>query len=594
MLALFGCIFFMGSVQARPGGERFRPPVEAKPLSLVATPKEDSSVVGFTSEASKTQFLRRNNLQPGDLRYSPKLRAYKVPKPAAEVVPTTGTSVEPDPVATISAVTPNDSLYSGQYALPAMKLPDAWTTSTGSASTVIAVIDTGFALSHQDLQSKWWSNTGEVGATSIEGITPNCTSRGLSLNKSCNNLDDDTDGYIDNYQGWNFIAGTNNVTPGAENPNGTGVMHGTLTASEAAAATNNNLGIAGTCWSCKIMPLKAMNDNGTGSSFDIAAAIRYAADHGASVINLSLGVSTSSGTMQSAVNYALGKGVVLVAAAGNDGVNSIEYPAAYSGVVSVGATTSSNTVAPYSNLGSGLTVLAPGTNITSAGWSSGNQVSAYYSASGTSMASALVSGVVGVLRTVSPTASTTAISNALKTSPTSISTSVGAKPLVDATAALGALGVSSSGTTPSQLLPLYRFWSPVFSNDHFYTTSVIERNALLNDRNWRYESVGFNTADCASPGVSNVYRFWSPRFQNAHFFTMSTVERDALFRDANWRYEGVGFCAAADSSTNGAAVYRFWSPAYHDVHFYTQSVAERDAVMRDPAWRYEGVAFYAW
>jgi len=231
---------------------------------------------------------------------------------------------------------PDDPYYGQQWHFGSIRAEEGWEVTRGSDSVTIAVIDTGVDHNHPDLAGRV-----TAGYDYVNG---------------------DGDPYDDN-------------------------GHGTHVAGLAAAATDNGIGVAGVDWNARILPLKVLDSSGNGYDSDIASAIRYAADSGAQVINMSLGSSTSSYTLQSAVNYAYGRGVTIVAAAGNDGSGSVSYPAAYNGVIAVGAIDSGDSKADFSNYGSKLDLVAPGVSVysTYAG-------SRYQSMSGTSMASPIVAG----------------------------------------------------------------------------------------------------------------------------------------------------------------------------------------------------------
>ena len=304
-------------------------------------------------------------------------------------------------------------MYSQQWDLSKVSAPTAWSKTSGQGM-VIAVIDTGVDFNHEDLAGQWWTNPAETGPTTQEGAAPNCTSRGLILDKSCNNLDDDGNGYVDDWRGWDFANNDNDPSVGTTNPSSSAAFHATFVSGLIAATGNNGKGIAGIAYGVKIMPLQALTDDGSGYTDQVASAVQYAADHGANVINMSLGSSYDDPYLHDMVDYAISKGVTVVAASGNDGCDCVAYPANYPEVVSVGATDSNDNLASFSNYGSNLDVAAPGVNVCSAYWTSSNPANGYSCyGSGTSFATPLVSGAVALLISLNPGISPEQVSAAL-------------------------------------------------------------------------------------------------------------------------------------------------------------------------------------
>ncbi|HAM79657.1 S8 family peptidase [Ornithinibacillus bavariensis] len=240
--------------------------------------------------------------------------------------------------------TPNDPYFSPsyQYGLFNTYASQAWDVARGSSNQEIAVLDTGVDYNHPDLDGKV-------------------------------------------IRGYDFVQ--NDMAPMDQNG------HGTHVAGIAAAETNNATGIAGMAPNTKILAVRVLDANGSGSLANIADGIIYAADAGAEVINLSLGCDCATKTLENAVNYAWNKGVVLVAAAGNDGVNTTFEPASYANVIAVGAVDSNNRKASFSNWGTWVDVMAPGVDIAST--YPGNR---YVYMSGTSMASPYVAGQAALLK----------------------------------------------------------------------------------------------------------------------------------------------------------------------------------------------------
>jgi subtilisin family serine protease len=308
-------------------------------------------------------------------------------------------------------VAPNDPGYGSSWALQRVNAPAAWSISTGNNNTVVAVIDTGFAMNHEDLKDSWYINSGESGLTSIGG---RCWT-GTAVDKKANNCDDDNNGYIDDYRGWNFYLQDNNPQAGRSNPNGAGVAHGTETAGLVGAGGNNSKGIATINWGTKIMPLQALSDDGPGYTSDVAAAIYYAVDNGASVVSMSLGGLTFDPWIKEAVDYAYANGIPVIAAAGNCGTGNeggcesvpagtMSYPALYDHVIAVGASDTSNTRASFSSYGPRLDIVAPGSGtIVSPTWTPANDTSLYSGALyGTSFAAPQVASLVSLVKAIRP------------------------------------------------------------------------------------------------------------------------------------------------------------------------------------------------
>lgn len=238
--------------------------------------------------------------------------------------------------------TPNDPSQSSQWAWGVIQAYTGWDITQGSSSVVIAVVDTGIQSTHPDLDAKMVA-------------------------------------------GYDYIDNDSTPTDG----NG----HGTHVAGTSAAETNNSTGGAGTCPNCKLMPVRVLGNDGSGTLAGVANGITYAADNGAKVINLSLGGGGST-ALQNAVDYAWGRGVFLACAAGNSNTSSTtsSYPAAYTNCFAIASTTSSDARSSFSNYGSWVEVAAPGSSIYSTWINSG-----YNTINGTSMATPHVAGLAGLL-----------------------------------------------------------------------------------------------------------------------------------------------------------------------------------------------------
>ena len=266
-------------------------------------------------------------------------------------------SAEPNSMMQI-LITPNDPSYPQLWGMEKIQAPQAWEISTGSNSIIAADIDTGVDLNHPDLSSN---------------LVP----------------------------GWNLINNTDNP----QDDHG----HGTHVAGTIGGIGNNGIGVVGVNWNVKIMPIKVMGANGSGNTATIVNGIKYAADNGARVANLSLGgKGACAPSQQNVVNYAVSKGMVVVFAAGNDGSDAINsQPGNCSGVITVGATTASDSRASFSNFGNVVEIAAPGVGIVS------TYLGGYKSAQGTSMAAPHVTGAVALLLSAKPNLSPAEVSECL-------------------------------------------------------------------------------------------------------------------------------------------------------------------------------------
>jgi hypothetical protein len=271
--------------------------------------------------------------------------------------------------------------------------------------------------------------------------------------------------------------------------------HGTMVAGIAAAGTNNG-GVAGAAWQGRIMPIKVLDSTGSANDDDIAAGITFAVDHGASVINLSLGGPGASTTLQTAIDYATSHNVVVVAAAGNDGDKGVtaattpHYPAACNGVISVGSTNAAGNHSGFSSYGSWIDVVAPGESILSSTRPTSAAPGFYGSGSGTSFSSPLVAAAAFLLRSADPNASQATISLRLIATAHDLGTagvdSVYGSGMVDAAAALaagsGSFSTASSNGSGYWMLgqggAVYRFGGASFLGD---ATAMVSKGATATD-----------------------------------------------------------------------------------------------------------------
>jgi serine protease len=243
---------------------------------------------------------------------------------------------------------PNDPYFgTAESYLSTIRMPQAWDLSHGSPGIVVAVVDTGvtpvFDLSTQVLPGR------------------------------------------------NFVAGN------ADARDDSLIGHGTLVAGVAAATTNNGIGIAGTAWNASVLPVKVLDSRGYGTDSQVAAGIVWAADHGANVINLSLGGPTSGDVLCAAVEYAQSQGALVVASAGNEGNGKLNYPAACPDVLAVSATDAQGDFASFSSFGPDVGIAAPGLAVTST-----RNDNRFGTESGTSLSAPIVSGAAALVIALHP------------------------------------------------------------------------------------------------------------------------------------------------------------------------------------------------
>jgi len=377
-----------------------------------------------------------------------------------------------------------------QWGLFKVMAETAWTTSTGSSDVVIAIVDSGVDFDHDDLWANIWTSPGEI---------------------ADNGVDDDNNGFIDDAHGWDYSGanvGSPSDDPASEDNNpdippggqwvydftalpfgyrfdgdpavgdgidnnleyyylygfftmDIGVSHGTTVAGVVGAMTDNinpdsslYEGFAGTCWHCTLMPLRIINAEGEAFGSDAAEAIRYAADNGAHIINASWGIAPGSATtaelavLEEAIQYAVSKGVIVVAAAGNSGVAGLHFPASMPETIAVGSSNSLDGLSNFSSFaGPGnqevLDVVAPGEAIWNAGvlsaydawvmndwilfpefdwepWHPGDD--SYIGADGTSFAAPLVSGYLGLILSKNPCATPAQVREILRNNAVDIGT----------------------------------------------------------------------------------------------------------------------------------------------------------------------------
>ncbi|MFN2114584.1 MAG: S8 family serine peptidase, partial [Anaerolineae bacterium] len=322
------------------------PPAEVKPSrALPSAGIADGALGGLESVVSHVDYVVRDTAL-----------ASMATAPEVEYV-------EEDAVAHIQDA-PNDPRFSSeQWAPQLIGADDAWDTTTGSSGVVVAVVDTGLDMSHEDIDGEW-----------VDGID------------IYNGDNDPSDDY----------------------------GHGTWVAGVIGAATGNNTGLASIGRDTVLMPVKVTDDNGNTSYSRISAGVVWAVNNGADIINVSAGGTVDLNNLRNAMLNAYDAGVLVVAAAGNGGGSALFYPAAYTTTMAIGATNASDERLSYSNYGSWLTMMAPGSSIDTTNWS-GNGYGDYLSAGGTSLAAPHVAGVAALLMDVRPDLSHTDVWELLET-----------------------------------------------------------------------------------------------------------------------------------------------------------------------------------
>ena len=295
---------------------------------------------------------------------------------------------EPKPVHAFNAA-PNDPMISMQNYLNQIHAFEAWDYYESSArkdSILISIVDTGIDTNHEDLSSALYINSGE------DGIDQKGNS------KRANGIDDDMNGFIDDWSGWDFASSTNIVS--GDNSPFPGHFHGTHVAGIAAAISNNEKGIAGIARRVKILPVKVSKDDSTSLTVENSyEGLLYAAAMGAKIINCSWGSPSPSIAEAEIVANAQQYGCLIIAGAGNDGKETSFYPASYPNVLSVASVYYDATKASYSNFSPSVDISAPGSSIFST--LKGNT---YGYSSGTSMSAPIITGTAALIASIFPNA----------------------------------------------------------------------------------------------------------------------------------------------------------------------------------------------
>lgn len=259
------------------------------------------------------------------------------------------------------AYTPNDPGFANQNALKLIEADKAWDISKGNSTILIGIVDAGMDTSHADLKGKFYEHTSDP----------------------INGQDNDNDGYIDNYWGWDFKSSSGNTQFTG------GVDHGVQMAGLIAPNTDNGSGLAGVAFNCKMLAVKVTDGSQVVYGFE---GIKYAADKGCKVINCSWNIKSYSKFGEDMVNYATQKGALVVAATGNQGKEDQNYPAMYNNVLAVSNTDLNDNRVSNSNIGYYVDLAAPGLNVVTTKAATG-----FIRNSGTSYSTALTSGAAALI-----------------------------------------------------------------------------------------------------------------------------------------------------------------------------------------------------
>ena len=329
-------------------------------LSAEAEALRSVYVVRYASPHQPERVAKRLGGMPG-VRYAEPVYMHQV---------VGGADDHPNPL----SVTPNDPMFADQTHLGRMRLPEAWDVVKGEDdAVVIAIVDGGTAWQHEDLEANVWTNPNEI---------------------ADNGIDDDNNGFVDDLHGWNFL---DNKPDPTGRPGTVSAEHGTLVAGAAAAATNNMVGIAGTSWNARFMPINAACDGADAVCF-VPEVLLYAGMNGADIITASFGTPVASETELNAIRAVLAEGALVVAASGNDGEYvdvTGHYPSSFSETLSVGGLNKDDDENQF-NYGLTVNVYAPAMDINT------TRPTGYGIASGTSLAAPLVAGVAALVKTANP------------------------------------------------------------------------------------------------------------------------------------------------------------------------------------------------
>ncbi len=530
---------------------------------------------------------------------------------------------------TTTTATPDDYNPSNHWYYSNQDLPEAWKHLDcpdgpgcgGSPDVTVAVIDTGLAAFDFDDTG---GQTGAVFVANSEYANINLYTNPDEIPD--NQLDDDCNGVVDDYNGLDsyafLLTGSNTCIGGVpqvvdESYYKAGIPvdtfgHGTYVTGLISSAVDNGASSVSPAFNVTIMPIAAsFHFQNSFASSALITALSYAEAYGADVVNMSLGGPSADPFMNSAVQDLVDAGVVVVASSGNTGLQEQMYPSAFANVVAVGSINNDQARSNYSTYGSHIDLVAyvgAGASAGNATWQSSlscfgscdaNNVDNGYSnryGIGTSYAAPQVSALAALLLSYDSTLTnedvvTLMIESAIDVGAIGRDNQTG-HGAINFDRALDLVDFYSTEQPQTDLV--YRFYN-VQSGAHFYTNRETDRDKVLSSfPQYQYEGVAYQVFDQQISGVelTPVYQFYNPKTL-AHFYTASMQQRNKVINNfPDFQYEGPRFFVYTENKVKSKPIYRFYN-VETGAHFYTASEQQRQKVINTyPQFDYEGIAYY--